>query len=93
MGDLSYDKFERDYKTQDAVIRNFEIIGKAAKNIPNNIKEANPAVPWREMAGMRDKLSHAYFGIKISVVWKTITTRLPDIKILLQELKGISSSS
>jgi len=78
--DLTLEDFTKDEKTVDAVIRNFTIIGEAVKNIPDEIKAGQPGVPWKEMAGIRDKLVHQYFGIKFDVLWKTIRKRLPQIK-------------
>ncbi|KAF0133597.1 MAG: hypothetical protein FD145_1213 [Candidatus Saganbacteria bacterium] len=79
---LTFDEFSRDEKTIDSVIRNFEIIGEAAKNVPEEIRQEYPKIPWKEMAGMRDKLIHEYFGVKIEVVWETIKKRLPNVKAL-----------
>ena len=70
--------FKRDYKTVDAVIRNFEIIGEAVKNIPDEIKEQHPDVPWIEMYSLRNRISHAYFGIDYEIIWDIITNYLPD---------------
>ncbi|MCD6081228.1 MAG: DUF86 domain-containing protein [Candidatus Omnitrophica bacterium] len=78
--DLSYEKFAEDNMVIDAVIRNFEIIGEASKNIPEEIKTSYPDIPWKEMAGMRDKVIHEYFGIDLDIVWKTIKARLSSLK-------------
>ena len=72
--------FSRDKKLQYAVIRCLEVIGEAAKNIPSEIKESNNDIPWKDMAGMRDKLIHSYFGIDLQVIWITIKEDLPKIK-------------
>ena len=81
---ITFDEFLIDDKTSSAVIRKLEIIGEAAKNIPDNIRENHPGIPWKEMAGMRDKLIHFYFGIDYNLVWQTIKNRIPEIKKELQ---------
>lgn len=89
--DFSFENFKNDYKTQDAVIRRFEIIGEAVKNIPVKIKNKNKELPWKNMAGMRDKLVHEYFGVNTKVVWKTIKEDIPELKTkidkIIKELK------
>ncbi|MCK5170388.1 MAG: DUF86 domain-containing protein [Bacteroidales bacterium] len=79
---MNFEDFQNDDKTISAVIRKFEIIGEASKKIPDTIKKQNQSIPWKEMAGMRDKLIHDYMGVDIDVVWKTIES---DI-ILLDEM-------
>lgn len=83
---LNLEQAENDGKTFDAVIRNFEIIGEAAKNVPQEVRDKYPDVPWKEMAGMRDKLAHEYFGIRFDVVWSTIKDRLPRLKQLVKAI-------
>ena len=61
----SFDVFEKDFKTQDAVLRNLEVLGEAAKNIPKGFQEEHPELPWSEMAGTRDRLIHHYFGVNL----------------------------
>ena len=60
---MSFEDFELDKKTFNAVVRSIEVIGEAAKNVPESLRSRYPAVPWKEMAGMRDKLIHSYFGV------------------------------
>jgi len=84
--DMDFDIFKEDDRTASAVIRKFEIIGEATKNIPENIKQKYPEVPWKEMAGMRDKLIHFYFGVNYGLVWQTICNRLPNVKPLIEKI-------
>lgn len=84
--DISYDDFVKDDKTASAVIRKFEIIGEATKQIPDEIRQKYPTIPWKEMAGMRDRLIHFYFGVDYKLVWETIANRLPQVKPLIQKI-------
>jgi uncharacterized protein with HEPN domain len=77
---MDYETFLRDRKTVYAVVRALEIIGEAAKKIPIAIKNSHPQVPWKKMAGMRDKVIHAYFGIDLKRVWNTVNTDIPELK-------------
>lgn len=78
--------FQADDKTASAVMRKLEIIGEAAKQIPDSMRQSYSQIPWKEMAGMRDKLIHFYFGIDYGLVWKTIKERLPHIKPELEKV-------
>jgi len=83
---MEFEDFERDRKTQFAVIRALEVIGEAAKAIPTEFKVKHPEVPWREMSRMRDKLIHAYFGVDLRVVWKTIKEDIPELSKKLRKI-------
>jgi len=72
--------FMADTKTQDAVLRNLEIIGEASKLVSNEFKQRNPHVPWREMAGTRDRLIHEYFGVSLNMVWKIVEIEVPVLR-------------
>ncbi|MFW6194758.1 MAG: DUF86 domain-containing protein [Halobacteriota archaeon] len=69
-----------------AVIRGIEIIGEATKSIPDSIRDRYPDIPWKDMAGMRDKVIHGYFGVDSRVVWETASHRIPQIKPLIQKV-------
>ena len=84
--DLTFEEFSRNKLVIDAVVRNFEIIGEATKHMPEGIKAENRQIQWRQMAGMRDKLVHEYFGVNIEILWKTAKNRLPALKPLIEEL-------
>lgn len=83
---LTYDKFERNEIVVDAVIRNLEIVGEAAKNIPEDVREKYPDVPWTRMIGLRNIAVHEYFGVDLSIIWEIITKNLPETKPKIKEM-------
>ncbi len=76
---MTYEAFTADIKTQDAIIRNLEILGEAAKNLSEDIRARHPAVPWKSMAGARDRLIHHYFGVNLDIVWQIVSVELPQV--------------
>lgn len=86
--DLAYEAFLNDFKTQDAVIRNLEIIGEATKNISDDLKAQYPLIPWKGLAGVRDKLIHHYFGVNFDIVWNIINDELPQIIVQLEKISN-----
>ena len=85
---LDFQHFKWDYKTVDAVIRNFEIIGEASKNVPQLIKDKYQNIPWEEMYRLRNRITHEYFGIDYEILWDIATTYLPqNHKDILSVLK------
>jgi uncharacterized protein with HEPN domain len=84
--DLTFIQFKQDYKTVDAVVRNFEVIGEAAKNVSNEFKEKYPCVPWNEMYLLRNKVSHEYFGIDYEIIWDVAVNYLPENKLQIQQI-------
>jgi uncharacterized protein with HEPN domain len=83
---MSFMEFQKDYKTVDAVIRNFEIIGEASRNIPDTIKYKYSEVPWSEMYLLRNKVSHEYFGIDYEIIWDVATNYLPNNKSQIEAI-------
>jgi uncharacterized protein with HEPN domain len=77
---MTYREFTKDRKTSNAVIRSIEVIGEASKNIPKSVRDKDPSLPWKEMAGMRNKIIHEYFGVDNKIVWKTAKHSLPKLK-------------
>jgi uncharacterized protein with HEPN domain len=75
----SYEQFLADTKTQDAVIRALEILGEATKKLSPALRESHPEIPWKSMAGVRDKLIHDYFGVNVDIVWQIIQGELPAL--------------
>ena len=83
---MGYEQFTRDEKTVYAVIRALEIIGEASKKIPDDLRNAYPEIPWREIGGTRDKLIHEYFGVNLTVVWRTV---MEDLPVLSEQLRTL----
>jgi uncharacterized protein with HEPN domain len=83
---MGYEDLETDKKTQYAVIRCLEVIGEAAKKIPDKSREMHPGIPWQEISGMRDKLIHEYFGVDLNTVWDTIQEDLSPLKEAVENL-------
>jgi len=83
---MSFKEFIQDDKTVFAVVRALEIIGEAVKNIPDNYRKEYPEIPWKDIAGMRDKVIHEYFGVKLERVWETIKKDIPYLKPFFEKI-------
>lgn len=91
---LNFEQFLKDDKTCDAVIRCIEVIGEATKNIPDEIKNKYLSVPWRDIAGMRDKIIHGYFVVDFENVWLVVKEEIPRLKPLITKvLKELGKGS
>lgn len=84
---LSFEDFSNDQKTVDAVVRNLEIIGEAARNIGQAFAEKHSELPWSEMISMRNKVIHEYIAVDLEILWKTINEDFPKLK---EQIKGLS---
>ncbi|HEJ83305.1 MAG TPA: DUF86 domain-containing protein [Desulfobacteraceae bacterium] len=83
---MDSDSFVLDEKTCSAVVQKFEVIGEATKSIPQFVREQYPHIPWKDMAGMRDRLIHGYFGIDYSLVWEAVKQDIPTLKFHVREI-------
>ncbi len=83
---LTFETFSTDKKTVNAVVRSLEVLGEAAKRIPESIQRKSPMTPWKRMAGMRDKLIHEYFGVDLSIVWTVVQEELPPLRAEIERL-------
>ena len=82
--ELSYEQFLDNTQVQDAVLRNLQVIGEASKKVSASLRKAYPNLPWREMAGIRDRVVHDYFGVDYRVVWEVVQRDLPRLLSLIQ---------
>jgi uncharacterized protein with HEPN domain len=85
---MDYDAFVADERTRDAVLRNVEIIGEAAKKLPAEVTARAPHIPWRLVCGMRDVVAHAYFGVSAKLVWDTATSQIDPLEQAVRALLG-----
>jgi uncharacterized protein with HEPN domain len=78
--------FSANQQVQDAILRRLEIIGEAVKNLPQNIRDDNPQVPWRQIAGTRDKVIHDYLGVDEDLIWNVVENLLPELRIQVRTI-------
>ena len=81
-----FESFKKDSKTVDAVIRNLEIIGEAARNIPEGMKRKYGDIPWRDLVDFRNRITHEYFGISLTIVWHIIKQELPQLEKRMKQI-------
>jgi uncharacterized protein with HEPN domain len=84
--ELTFERFARDDRTVDAVVRNLEVIGEAARQIPSEVRERYPEVPWRRVIGLRNVVVHEYFAVDVEIVWTVVRQSLPELKEALRRM-------
>ena len=82
----TFSEFSDDKKTQDAVIRNLEIIGEAVKNIPSKLLATRPEIEWKQIARFRDNVIHRYFGVQLTIVWDIVENKLGELEIAVRNM-------
>lgn len=83
---MDFETFSKDDKTKSAVVMQLHIIGEAAKHVSDDLRQKNPDVPWKQLAGMRDRLSHGYFEVDYTIVWKVVESNLPELRPVIQAI-------
>lgn len=87
LSDSTFEKFLKDIKSQDAIVRNLEIIGEAAKGISSELIQKYDKIPWKKLSGMRDRLIHHYFGVNLDIIWEIVKHDLPDLSAEIDKIK------
>jgi uncharacterized protein with HEPN domain len=83
---VAYDRFAADFMINFVVIRALEIVGEATKRLPASIRTQYPQVPWKDMAGMRDRIIHGYDNVDLQIVWSVVKSEIPRIKPVIQQI-------
>jgi len=83
---MTFEEFANDKRTILSVTKCIEIVGEATKQIPDSIREKYPEVPWRDMAGIRDRLVHGYFKVNLETVWMTVTSEFPELRPMMENV-------
>ena len=83
---VTFEQFEADFRTNFAVVRALEIVGEATKRLPDSLRQQYPDIPWRGMAGMRDRIIHAYDTVDLEIVWDVVKKDIPEIKPRIQKI-------
>lgn len=89
---MTRERLLADERTYDAVVRNLEVIGEAAKHLPDEVRAHIPQIEWRKVAGMRDWLAHAYFGIDEDILWDVVENKIPKLKLAVQAYQDSESA-
>lgn len=81
---MTFEEFADDRKTVLSVTKCIEIVGEAAKHVPDTTREKYPEIPWRDTAGIRDRLVHSYFKVNLEIVWATVTVEFPELRPMME---------
>lgn len=84
--EVTFEEFEADFRINFAVVRALEIVGEATKRLPMELRDEYPAIPWKDMAGMRDRIIHGYDNVHLQTVWDTVKNRIPIVKPQIQQI-------
>jgi uncharacterized protein with HEPN domain len=84
--EVTYEQFVSDFRINFAVVRALEIVGEATKRLPMTLRDQYPSIPWKEMAGMRDRIIHGYDNVNFRIVWDTVKKRIPIVKPQIQQI-------
>ena len=87
-GERGEKAFRRDRMIQDAIVRNLQVMGEAAKKVSPETRLAHPDVPWKDVAGMRDRVVHDYFGVSLDIVWDVVSNHVPPLREILNRIRG-----
>jgi uncharacterized protein with HEPN domain len=83
---VAYEQFQEDFRINFAVVRALEIVGEATKRLPLSLRDQYPDIPWKRMAGMRDRIIHGYDTVDLEIVWDAVKLEIPPIKPLLHQI-------
>ena len=84
---MTFEQFRADNKTYDAVVRNLEIIGEAAKGLPNDVRAMMPDIEWSKTTGLRNIVAHVYFGINDEILWDVVQNKIPPMKAAVDSIR------
>jgi len=91
MDNVSHEEFLRNRLLQDGVIRQLEVMGEAARNLSEDLRNEHPQIPWRQMIGLRNRMIHAYFNVDLQIIWEIVQGDIPDLKQKMKQILDVIS--